>query len=281
MVVIRWLLLSLFITLSTYAQFDWFDKSKQNYHIYTPITNDAINITSHFATISGRNLRVKSNKFDTLATKKSVQNWLTYSTGDTTEQLVTNGTFGSSTGWTLGTRWSIGSGVLTRASGSPPNTGAYRTDLDTLPNNGLNRYRYSLEITGYTNGSLHIIFNGVIVATLSGDGVKTGSFTRTSFNGTSILQLYTYDGFAGSIDNFEIYRTSDSTQSLSKTFSGLIQNTEYSYYHSIFVRANDGDTDYYQGDTKTFTTASLPVALLLATEDGNYIITEDGNYITF
>ena len=60
MVVIRWFLLSLLIVLSTYAQFGWFDKHKQNFYIYTPSTDTAINITSSTAVVNGSNSRSES-----------------------------------------------------------------------------------------------------------------------------------------------------------------------------------------------------------------------------
>jgi len=75
MVVIKWLLLSLILTVTACGQFDWFER-RQNFYIYTPQTDTAIYITPFSATIIGSNDRVKSNKLDTLATKKSVQNWM-------------------------------------------------------------------------------------------------------------------------------------------------------------------------------------------------------------
>lgn len=143
-----------------------------NYYFYTPVTDTAINITQYSALIKGSNIKTKSNKLDTLATKKSVQNWMVvYPTID-------------------------------------PN---FRDSVQTLNRN-------------------------VFGITVTSPGVS---------------------------------------------FALLLPNTQYSYYHSILVLANDGDTDYYRGETKIFTTSGLPVAPLLTTEDNVFLITEDGNYITF
>jgi hypothetical protein len=60
-----------------YSQFDWLlNMEGKKYYVYTPATDTALNITPSSATIYAHNDRVKSNKLDTLATKKSVQNWM-------------------------------------------------------------------------------------------------------------------------------------------------------------------------------------------------------------
>ena len=139
--------------LSTYAQFGWFDKHKQNFYIYTPSTDTAINITSSTAVVNGSNSRVKSIKTDTLATKLPIQNWI----------------------------------VL--------------VGVDSVP----------------------------------------GKITR---------------------------------------FTGLTQNTSYSFYHSILVHATDGDWDWYKGETKTFYIPDYPAGLYITTLEGKYWITSEGKFIT-
>lgn len=149
-------LITLLLTCAIFAQKPYtriYNAGIYMFYLYTPVTDTAVNITQYSALVKGDNDKVKSDKFDTLATNRSVQNWIVV-------------------------------------------------------------------------------------------GV-------------------------------------DSLQGLTRQLTGLSEDTEYSYYHSILVRANDGDTDYYKGTTKTFTTISLPEGNLLATEDGNFVITEDGNYIKF
>lgn len=271
---IKFLFPLLFILLSytANAQIYPYGFGTKGYYNYTAVTDTAINITTSSATIKGSNSRVKSDKTDPLATKRSVQNWMVYGYGDTTQQLIPNGTFSTSTGWTLGTSWSVGSGVLTRISVGMPNSYSYMTSLDTLLQNGVDKYKYSFELSGYITGTLYLFFGSEIV-TFTSDGTKTGYFTRTDFSTTPMIRFGTWDGFAGSIDNFEIYYSADSSSGLSKSLASLRESTEYFYKHSILVTANDGDSDYYEGTTKTFTTDTAETMYT-----GTYIVTSEDKY---
>ena len=92
------LLLFLLLTASTYPQ-SILLLDKKAYWLYDSTTvNAASNIAYSSATISSNVYRTKSNKNDTLATKKAPQRWMTW-WKDSTEQ-ISNGTFDSdSSGW--------------------------------------------------------------------------------------------------------------------------------------------------------------------------------------
>lgn len=98
-------------------------------------------------------------------------------------------------------------------------------------------------------------------ATISGSNIKT----KSNKNDTSATKY--------APQNWMVLVGIDSTQGTSKNFAGLTPETEYSYYHSIIVRANDGDLDYYKGNTKTFTTEAA-----LTMYAGNYVITSEDKY---
>jgi hypothetical protein len=111
------------------------------------------------------------------------------------ENLVLNGTFDNSDNWTMSSGWSISSGKLN----GNIDTGFIRTTQNIFLQSGLT-YKISYEISNMTFGGFRAYFS-------------TDSFGMTRFtNGKyeelvnmnthySVLYLYTYVGFKGSIDN--------------------------------------------------------------------------------
>ena len=79
MVVFKWLVLILLLSFQSFAQFDWFDKRQQNFYIYTPITGNVSTLASGIFVVNS-NDRTKTNKADTLASKKLPLNysWVEY-----------------------------------------------------------------------------------------------------------------------------------------------------------------------------------------------------------
>lgn len=85
------------------------------------------------------------------------------------------------------------------------------------------------------------------------------------------------------IQNYMVIVGVDSSMGTDVNFTGLTENTVYSYYHSILVRTVSGDksVDYYKGTTKTFTTTSTMYAgTYITTSEGKYWSNSDGKLIT-
>lgn len=72
----------------------------------------------------------------------------------------------------------------------------------------------------------------------------------------------------------------DSLSGKRVNFTGLDSDTEYSYYYSMIIKANDGDLDYYKGETKAFTTATMFAGTYMTTSEGKYWTNSDGKFIT-
>jgi hypothetical protein len=111
--------------------------------------------------------------------------------------LVTNGDFGSSTGWTLGTGWSIGSGVLTK-------TGANATSATTPLSADIKAgYTYRLTFTlTRTAGTVKFVVADNITAPLSVAGTYSLLFRCPS--GATTLAITADASFAGTLDNVAI-----------------------------------------------------------------------------
>ena len=120
--------------------------------------------------------------------------------------LVTNGTFGAATDWTLDTGWSIAGGVLSKASGS----GNSRTATQAV--NFVAGRRYIAEFE-YTDQGSDIVFGYGTLSTssglgqnqtnLSGTGSKSISVTP-SFNG-GFLGFRGNDSNIGQVDNLSVF----------------------------------------------------------------------------
>lgn len=67
----------------------------------------------------------------------------------------------------------------------------------------------------------------------------------------------------------------DSLSGNSLYLTNLVEETEYTYYHSIFVQATDGDTDYYKGADSTLTTGLVSG---LFTFEGDAVLYSSDSY---
>lgn len=240
------------------------------FYTYTPVTDTAINITTNSATLIGDDGRAKSNKTDTLATKKAPYRYITWWSDDV--NLITNGDFTTDlSGWTVesGTAYQSG-GNLVFESGL--------VSQECLVIGAT--YTVSVEVIASDVGQRLAMHNGLQLNLINTGIVGTHSKT---FTATSPILVFaggntvTADNFTCSVSTNE----PDSTSGKTVNLLNLVPELTYNYYYSMFVRAVDGDIDYYKGETKTFTTSALPEGELLRTEDLIYVVTEDGYYIQF
>jgi hypothetical protein len=113
---------------------------------------------------------------------------------------MSNGTFGSSSGWTAGTGWSIGAGVATATAG-------VASDLSTAVTGIEPGKTYEIVVTiTRTAGSVTIKTDGGTIGS-SGTAIShSGTFTRIFYAPASTTGLvFSKDAtFAGTIDNVEL-----------------------------------------------------------------------------
>jgi hypothetical protein len=110
-------------------------------------------------------------------------------------ELVTNGDFSSSTGWTIQTGWSIASGVATCDG-----TAGYLYQTSGIPAN--TQVSATIDITSYTSGTLRLGATGITYAPpVSGVGTHTVTFTSWTLG--SGVELYS-NNFVGTIDNISV-----------------------------------------------------------------------------
>jgi hypothetical protein len=115
-------------------------------------------------------------------------------------ELMTNGDFGSGSGWTAGTGWSIGAGVATATAGTA--SSLYRT-LALEPGK---TYEISVTITR-TAGSLDVGWGGVLLPefpTVSHSGTFARVFKATAPASSALLVFAKDATFAGTIDNISV-----------------------------------------------------------------------------
>ena len=138
------------------------------------------------------------------------------------DSLVTNGTFDSDTDWTKDTGWSIGSGVLSKASGSGNGKAAYQA-VSFLAGK---KYLVTFDYTdlgsdiGFGYGTLGS-YTGLTqnANPLSGTGTKTYTITP-SFSG-GFIGFYGNDANVGEIDNLLVYE-SDGTDVIHRLPKGWV-----------------------------------------------------------
>lgn len=113
------------------------------------------------------------------------------------ENMVTNGTFASDTGWTKGTGWTIAAGVATA-------TGAISTALtQTSPVTLIEGKKYSVTFTvsGFAAGTVAVSLGGGAAGTSRG---SDAAFTETITAGATQVIAFTGSGFTGNIDTVTI-----------------------------------------------------------------------------
>ena len=116
-------------------------------------------------------------------------------------ELVSNGNFSSSDGWTLGTNWSIGSGLLTGAA--VPNFTVSSADIAVTPGVA---YAFAFDINAVSAGSVRAGFLGgttVLSNNFATTGIKTFELTALSGNNTVFIGS-AGAGFTGSINSISV-----------------------------------------------------------------------------
>lgn len=118
------------------------------------------------------------------------------------DELIENGDFSSSTGWTVGTNWTIAGGIATGAAV----TSATSNRLEQTAINGLAgiRYRMELSILSLTTGEIGMVFGGVVGTAINSVGDFTEDITATGTGDFDIRRRGT--DFTGTIDDVSVKR---------------------------------------------------------------------------
>ncbi len=184
------------------------------------------------------------------STGKTIEGYIKAAgTGETLSETekITNGDFGSSTGWLGLVNWSIGSGVATMAAGTTASL--YRTDF--TPISGA-LYKESFDLVSQTAGDVYIIIqNPVITFPTHTVPATYTAYVIPSAQTTFIIQGE--NGFRGSVDNASV------KQVLTPSTSGVtITNTQGGATYNWAVKTtgfnyNDSSGYTYTISTPTFT----------------------------
>lgn len=231
--------------------------------------------------IFGSETRTKASKTDTAATKRSPQRWMVLTPQSKFPNAGGNGTTDwlDANGDSIPDLWAYEGedykGIEIRNS---PERGNYvrMTQLSDFlfneqlrPLNGtqlgreLNTdYILTYNYRGTVGKNFHISAFGSPTTDIEPTDTLWHSKTIL-FNSGADPNLYDIGLFLPTnelgwieIDNLNLFRVADldSSQGLSKIIYDLPEDSSFGYYHSIFIYAIDGDTDYVKGATATFTT---------------------------
>lgn len=121
------------------------------------------------------------------------------------QNLIANGTFGSSTGWVLGTNWTIAAGVLTATIVLAAGQVASTTYTANLVQGGV--YRVQFDMASTTLGSVKFQFTGgatINGSTRSADGTYSEDVTATAAE--TGFQFIAVADYTGNIDNLSVRR---------------------------------------------------------------------------
>lgn len=109
--------------------------------------------------------------------------------------IVTNGTFASTTGWTLGTGWSVSGGKLV---GTGVTGGASASHVNAVAGK---RYRVTFTLDSTTAGSVFMNIGGKFTEYVSTPGVHVIDVEAAS---STAVEFKSTDGFSGVIDNLSV-----------------------------------------------------------------------------
>lgn len=127
--------------------------------------------------------------------------------GVDTQELIANGTFGSSTGWALGTGWSIAAGVLTATAVAAAGSPAASTTFAVTPLAQGAFYNVTYTMSSTSAGSVKFQLTGgatVNGSTRSTDGTYIETVLATATH--TGIQFIAVTDFTGNIDNLSVKR---------------------------------------------------------------------------
>jgi len=116
-------------------------------------------------------------------------------------ELISDGNFGlpEENPWTLGSGWSIGSGVATRASGESSNSAIEYNGSDAVAAGNVYKYSFDYNVTV---GNFSAYLGGTTIDnSFSGSGTTTGYITSTS---GSEFAVYGLTSAEGTLDNVSV-----------------------------------------------------------------------------
>lgn len=167
-------------------------------------------------------------------------------------ELVTNGGFDSSTGWTVGANWSIANGA------AAANASVYNThNLDQPISLVAGRtYRVTFNVTSYTAGSLRIDIQGSL-SVLTGGASAVGSYTvhfvAAATNAAAVLRISgsTGAGFTGTIDNISVREVTGLTTAPSDYFQLATDGRFYRLNKNLLSFSEQFDNAAWNKSTAT------------------------------
>ncbi|MEZ0260694.1 MAG: pilus assembly protein TadG-related protein, partial [Alphaproteobacteria bacterium] len=155
-----------------------------------------------------------------------------------TPVTVTNGDFTASTGWTLGTGWTVTGGVLSKTT-TTTSSAVTRTPSSPAIVNGQS-YQVTFTIVTRTAGSMRSSIGSVSGPTHSSPGTYTDIIVANA-NGATV-GLNTADGFRGTVDNLVINTTSGTsstpTTTLRSPSGSIVNGTQYIVTYTVVSRTN-------------------------------------------
>lgn len=116
------------------------------------------------------------------------------------EEMITNGTFDTAAGWTIGTGWSIGGGTANKVP-----SGNFHSMIQDIGVKVNRTYRIEFEIKNYVAGQIRSAIGAYTAGTFfSGNGVYVETITPTNPSTDAFMYFQANPSFEGSIDNCSV-----------------------------------------------------------------------------
>jgi len=159
-------------------------------------------------------------------------------------EIITNAVdrdFSGPGNWTLGSGWSVGSGVLSKTSGNTNTASLANTFLDT-PITAGNYYTLTLTVTATNFNAMTLSGGGVTIGSVSSTGTYTLGFKATS---SAALTFTPASGGTMSIDNVSLKLVTTSTpaitvQNVTSNDAGFEVRAGGSGNNNLFFGSNSG-----------------------------------------
>lgn len=148
--------------------------------------------------------------------------------------IVTNGTFASDTGWNKGTGWSIGAGV---ASCNGTQVADSDIEQDANPTSG-QTYYVEFTISNYSAGNVTAIVDGQELTDRSANGTHREAILLTTVDSKTGLRADS--NFVGDIDDFRVYKATQDRSQLKTNHAKVNGTITRAAYSSGDVIEHDG-----------------------------------------